>query len=712
MIDQKSNDNSNSAKKNFPIINRELAWLSFNERVLQEAADSSTPLIERLKFLGIYSNNLDEFYRVRVASVKRILGLGKEGKMHMGIMPEQLLEEISKTVISQHAIFEEIYQNILNALAQKNIQIINEQSLSKEQQEFVVKFFKEEVLSNLFPIITDYDSAFPYLNDNSSYLFAKLATENNLKKVKYALIELPTKTNSRFVVLPNQGVNQYIMMLDDVVRYCANDIFKVTGYFVSESYNIKLTRDAELQIDNDMTQSLITKIAKSLKKREKGKPVRLVVDSAISKDMLTFLMNKLKLGKRDQPIPGGRYHNFKDFINFPTLGTKELVYKYPKELSNPYVDDPHVSILKTIQQRDLLLVYPYNTYDHIISLLREASIEPSVQSIQITLYRVANASKIANALINSLKNGKKVTVIVELQARFDEENNIFWAHKLRDEGAQVIFGEPNLKIHAKLFLITAKEKGSIVQYAHVGTGNFNEKTAKIYTDISLLTCDKRITAEIEQVFEFLSNKHEKLSFTNLMVAPFDMRKKICNLLDKEIANAKNGKEAWVIIKINHLVDQEMISKLYKASQAGVKIKLIIRGMCSLACGVPGISENIEGVSIVDKYLEHIRLFIFANDNNPLHFISSGDWMTRNLDFRCEVAIPIYNEKIKATLKALVDIQLADNTKSRVLDAKLSNTYVKVVEGKKAVRSQEEIYQYLVQQRKIILTGKGGKPKAL
>lgn len=712
MIDQKSNDNSSSAKKNFPIINRELAWLSFNERVLQEAADINTPLIERLKFLGIYSNNLDEFYRVRVASVKRILGLGKEGKMHMEIMPEQLLEEISKTVINQHAIFEEIYQNILSALAQKNIQIINEQSLSKEQQEFVIKFFKEEVLSNLFPVITDYDSAFPYLNDNSSYLFAKLATDNNLKKVKYALIELPTKTNSRFVVLPNQGVNQYIMMLDDVVRYCANDIFKVTGYFVSESYNIKLTRDAELQIDNDMTQSLITKIAKSLKKREKGKPVRLVVDSAISKDMLTFLMNKLKLGKRDQPIPGGRYHNFKDFINFPILGTKDLVYKYPKELSNPYVDDPHVSILKTIQQRDLLLVYPYNTYDHIISLLREASIEPSVQSIQITLYRVANASKIANALINSLKNGKKVTVIVELQARFDEENNIFWAHKLRDEGAQVIFGVPNLKIHAKLFLITAKEKGSIVQYAHVGTGNFNEKTAKIYTDISLLTCDKRITAEMEQVFEFLSNKHEKLSFTNLMVAPFDMRKKIYNLLDKEIANAKNGKEAWVIIKINHLVDREMISKLYKASQAGVKIKLIIRGMCSLACGISGISDNIEGVSIVDKYLEHIRLFIFANDNNPLYYISSGDWMTRNLDFRCEVAIPIYNEKIKATLKALVDIQLADNTKSRVLDAKLSNAYVKVIDGKKAVRSQEEIYQYLVQQRKIILTGKGGKLKAL
>jgi polyphosphate kinase len=699
-----------SKKTPLPFINRELAWLSFNERVLQEAADPSTPLLERLKFLGIYSNNLDEFYRVRVASVKRMLSLGKEAKTHVGILPEQLLEEISKTVISQQKIFEEIYQKILKELGKNNIQIINEQLLNKEQQEFVVKFFNEEVLSNLFPILTDNDSVFPYLNDNSSYLFAKLSAESNPKKTKYALIELPTKTNSRFVVLPNQGHNQFIIMLDDVVRFCANDIFKVLGYSVCESYNIKLTRDAELQIDNDLTQSLIAKIAKSLKKREKGKPVRLVVDSAISKEMLTFLMNKLKLGKRDQPIPGGRYHNFKDFINFPSLGTKELVYKYPKELRNPYIEDPHVSILKMLQQRDLFLVYPYNTYDHIIALLREASVEPTVVSIQISIYRIASASKIANALINALKNGKKVIVIVELQARFDEENNIFWANKLKDEGAQVIFGDPHLKIHAKLFLITAKEKGNVVQYAHVGTGNFNEKTAKIYTDASLLTCDKRITQEIEQVFEFLANKQDKINFTNLAVAPFDMRKKIYHLLDKEISNAKNGKEAWAIIKINHLVDQEMITKLYKASQEGVKIKLIIRGMCSLACGVPEISENIEGVSIVDKYLEHIRLFIFANDNAPLYYISSGDWMTRNLDFRCEVAIPIYNEKIKATLKAIVDIQLADNTKSRILDAKLSNTYVKIAEGNKAVRSQEEIYQYLVQQRKIILTGKGGKPK--
>jgi polyphosphate kinase len=507
------------------------------------------------------------------------------------------------------------------------------------------------------------------------------------------------------VILPNKGNEQFVILLDDVIRFCANDIFTVLGYKVGESYNIKLTRDAELDIDNDLTQSLISKISKSLKKREKGAPVRLVVDGNISKDMLAFLMHKLKLGKNDQPIPGGRYHNFKDFINFPSFGRKDLNYEYPRALRNPYLFDPNTSILKTIRQRDLLLVYPYNTFAHIISLLREASVEPSVESIQITIYRISSASKIANALINALKNGKKVTVIVELQARFDEENNIFWANKLKEEGATVVFGVPNLKVHAKLFLITAKEKGKTLHYAHIGTGNFNEKTAKIYTDTSLLTCDKKITQEVSRIFEFFLDNLNVGSYSNILVAPFNMRRKFTKLIENEISNAKAGKEAWIIIKLNHLVDQSMISKLYKASKFGVKIKLIIRGICSVACGVPGISENIEGVSIVDKYLEHFRLFVFANNKNNLFFTSSGDWMTRNLDFRCEVAVPIYSEEIKKTLKDLIDIQLSGNTKARILDANLINEYKLPKADEPAIRVQEKTYHYLLDQKKKILSSK-------
>jgi len=685
------------SKKNL-FINRELSWLSFNERVLQEAIDETTPLIDRLRFLGIYSNNRDEFYRVRVASIKRMLVLGKDAIPVMGEKPEKLLESIMQIVIKQQEIFDEIYQLILIELKKNHIHIINELSLDESQQEFVKKIFDEEILSNLFPILLDETMSFPYLSDNSSYLFAKLISQKNEKHKKFALIELPTKTNSRFVILPNKENEQYVILLDDVIRYCANDIFAVLGYTVGESYNIKLTRDAELDIDNDLTQSLISKISKSLKKREKGAPVRLVVDGNISKDMLAFLMHGLKLSKNDQPIPGGRYHNFKDFINFPGLGRKDLNYEYPPALRNPYLIDPHVSILKTIRQRDLLLVYPYNTFSHIISLLREASVEPTVESIQITFYRVSSSSKIANALINALKNGKKVTVIVELQARFDEENNIFWANKLKEEGATVIFGVPNLKVHAKLFLITAKEKGKTLHYAHIGTGNFNEKTAKVYTDTSLLTCDKKITQEISQVFDFFLDNLNVGSYSNIFVAPFNMRRKFTKLIENEIANAKAGKEAWIIIKLNHLVDEDMISKLYKASKFGVKIKLIIRGICSAACGVPEISENIEGVSIVDKYLEHIRLFVFANNKNNLFFTSSGDWMTRNLDFRCEVAIPIYSEEIKKTLKDLIDIQLSGNTKARILDANLNNDYKLPKDGELPVRVQNKTYDYLVNQK--------------
>ncbi|MFL5752024.1 MAG: polyphosphate kinase 1 [Bacteroidia bacterium] len=686
------------AKKNLPYINREIAWLSFNERVLQEAADASTPLIERVKFLGIFSNNRDEFYRVRVASVKRMLKLGRRAIPLIGEDPKELLSTILKKVIEQQSRFEEIYQQILIELADNNIFIINEKQLDKEQQLFVKEFFEEEVISNLFPIMVDDNKSFPYLNDKSSYLFVKLIPKEGRQRNKYAVIEVPTKNVTRFVVLPAKANKKYIILLDDVIRYCVDEIFTPFGLQATESYNIKLTRDAELDIDNDLSQNILEKISKGLKQRKKGLPVRLVYDGSMPKDMLAFMMKKLNFSKKDAPIAGGRYHNFKDFISFPNLGRPDLTYNNPHPIRHKYLTDPNANVLNAIRKQDIMLVYPYQSFDHIISLLREASVDPVVETIKITLYRVADSSKIANALINAVKNGKQVTVVVELQARFDEENNIYWANRLQEEGATVIYGVPKLKVHSKLFLITAREKGKEIKYAHIGTGNFNEKSAKIYTDCTLLTCDKRITDEVSKVFDFLKDNFRTGNYRHLAVSPFNMRRTFVSLINKEIINAKAGKEAYILLKLNNLVDRDMINKLYEASQSGVKIKLIIRGICSLACGVKGVSENIEGVSIVDKYLEHSRIFVFANGGDEKYFLSSADWMTRNLDHRCEVAVPVYDKEVQKELRSIIDIQFSGNTKARILDSSLSNRYKTTTSKQKKVRAQEEVYNFLVKDK--------------
>ena len=683
-------------------INREFAWLSFNERVLQEASDKTTPLLERVKFLAIFSNNRDEFYRVRVAAVKRMLKLGKRAISVLGEEPRIVLDKILSTVISQQERFEEVYQQILKELASNKIFIIDEQHLDAEQKKYVLNFFREELMSNLFPIMIDESKAFPYLKDKSSYLYVKLISTLGKKSTKYALIEVPSKSISRFLVLPEKNKNKYVILLDDVIRFCLNEIFAVFNFKATEVYNIKLTRDAELDLETDVAQSMLEKISKGLKNRKKGNPVRLVYDGKISKDMLGFMMRKLNFGKKDAPIPGGRYHNFKDFISFPDLGRKDLLFEPNRALRHPDLYNPNTSILRTLEKKDLMFYYPYQTFDHIISLLREASVDPRVESIKITLYRVADSSKIANALINAVKNGKQVTVVVELQARFDEENNIYWANKLQEEGAEVIYGVPRLKVHSKLFLITAREKGKIIKYAHIGTGNFNEKTARIYTDISLLTTHKQITDEVGKVFDFFADNYKVGNYQFLAVAPFTMRKTFLSLIQEEIKNAKAGKEAYIWIKLNNLVDQEMIKKLYEASNAGVKIKMIVRGICSAACGVEGLSENIEGVSIVDKYLEHARIFIFANNGNEKYYISSADWMTRNLDFRCEVAVPIYDKEIQKQLKSILSIQLSGNTKARILDEYLTNTYKKPGRNQRKIRAQDEIYHYFFNEKQAYL----------
>jgi polyphosphate kinase len=699
------------SKQQIPYINREISWLSFNERVLQEAADSSTPLIERLKFLGIFSNNRDEFYRVRVATINRLSKLGKKAIAVYGDDPKELLQKLQKQVIAQQQKFEAIYQELLHELAKENVFIINEKQLSHNQQQFVKDYFHNEVVSTLFPIMVDENKVFPYMKDKSGYLFVRLISDRPKQKNKYALIEIPSKSTTRFVILPQEKNKKYIILLDDVIRFNVNEIFSVLGYHAKETINIKLTRDAELDIDQDVSKSMLEKISKSVKDRKKGLPVRFVYDSTMSSEMLSFIMKKLGMAKKDNAIPGGRYHNFKDFIRFPNIGDKKLVYNHPQPISHKYLDNINTSILSVIKEKDILLHYPYHTFDHIITLLREASLDPTVDSIKITFYRVADSSKIANALINAIKNGKKVTVLVELQARFDEENNIYWANKLQEEGATVIYGVPGLKVHSKLFLITTRVGGKEIKYAHIGTGNFNEKTARSYTDFSLLTADKNITEEISRMFDFYTNNFNTGVYKHLAVAPFYMRNTFVSLIDKEIENAKAKKKAYLILKMNSLVDKEMIKKLYEASQAGVQITLIVRGICSLVTEIEGFSDNIKAYSIVDKYLEHARVFIFGNNGDEKIYITSADWMSRNLDSRSEVAVPIYDAEVKQQIKDIINIQLSGNTKVRILDRLQQNIYKKPKTGERRVRVQDEVYNYLKNDKEQYLKSHIVKPVA-
>lgn len=695
-------------KKEIPYVNREISWLSFNERVLQEAADKTTPLIERLKFLGIFSNNRDEFYRVRVATIKRLSKLGRKAISIYGEDPKELLTRLQRRVIEQQIKFENIYQELLKELAASDVYIINEKELSPAQKTFVKEYFSQEIISTLFPVMIDENKPFPYMKDKVSYLYLRLESIIQKQKNKYALIEIPSRVTSRFVVLPKQGNKEYIILLDDVIRFNTDQIFDVFGYRTVEAYNIKLTRDAELDIDNDVSKSMIEKISKSVKARKQGQPVRFVYDAAMPNDMLKYIMVKLGMAKKDNAIPGGRYHNFKDFINFPNLGNKSLVYNNPAPLPHKYLANNQFTTLKAIKEHDILLHYPYHSYNHIINLLREASIDPKVESIKITLYRLADSSKIANALINAVKNGKKVSVLVEIQARFDEENNIYWANKLQEEGARVIYGVPGLKVHSKLILITTRENGKLTNYAHIGTGNFNEKTARIYTDFSLLTANRQIADDLSKVFDFYENNFKVYQFKHLLVAPFFMRKELIALINKEIQFAKAKKKASIILKLNSLVDKEMIEKLYEASNAGVKITLIIRGVCSLVTDQEGWSDNIKAYSIVDKYLEHTRVFIFHNNGQEKIFISSADWMSRNLDSRSEVAVPIYSEEIRKQLKDIINIQLSGNTKVRIIDKRQENIYKSAKPGEKKVRVQDEIYNYIAKDNEKFLNPKTQK----
>jgi len=680
------------AGKQQKIINRELSWLSFNERVLQEAQDKhNVPLIERIRFLGIFSNNLDEFFKVRVASIQRMVDLRKGSQKIEGEVPRKLINKIQQKVINLQNKFETTFHNILGELEQHNVFIINEKELNPSQEIFIRKYYKEKILPVISPIMLHNIEGLPYLKDKSIYLAIQLTSIDKKTRKEFALIEVPTDVLPRFIELPAVNDRKFIILIEDIIRFSLEEVFSIFNFDTFEAWTIKLTRDAELDMDNDVSQSFLEQISKGVLGRKEGQAVRFVFDNNIAKDLLDYILKGLGLDYDSNLIPGGRYHNFKDFMKFPDIGTPDMIYEKTPPFGSRNLEY-HRSILNAIKENDFMLHVPYQDFNIFINLLQEAAIDPKVKEISITIYRVAGNSKVINALLNACRNGKKVNVVIELQARFDEETNIYYSRKLEEVGANIFFGIPKLKVHAKLLSISRLENKKLVNYACISTGNFHEANAKVYSDIMLFTADIRLVNEVKKVFDFFEHSYKNQSYKHLVVSPISMRKKLYRLIENEIKNARKGKEAEIILKINNLVDNEIIYKLYNANNAGVKITLIIRGVCSLIPGIPGMSENIKAISIVDKFLEHSRIAIFHNSGDVLYYISSADWMSRNLDRRVEVACPIYDKKIQAEIIDLIEVQLRDNIKSRIINEEQDNQYVSR-NGNPPVRAQFELYEY-------------------
>ncbi|MBU3713964.1 MAG: polyphosphate kinase 1 [Ferruginibacter sp.] len=689
-------------------IIRDISWLAFNSRVLQEAADETVPLKERIRFLGIFSNNLDEFYRVRVATLKRMIELGNKSRMHLEVHPEKILEDIQDKTIELQIEFDNIWNDIQRELKRKNIFLANEKKLNSLQQKFVLEYFNEEVRSYIVPLMIESIHNFPVLNDKSLYLACTLAKKDDSVPKKFALVSVPSRRLPRFILLPSKEGIQQIILLEDIIRFCLPNIFSFFGYDRFSAHTIKVTRDAEIDIDNDISTSLIQKIEKGLKNRKKGKPVRLVYDREIHVPLLKYLIKRLGLSKKDNLIPGGRIHNFKDFMNFPSAVFKQTSGRR-KPFTHPQLANAK-NLYEIISKQDLLLHFPYHSFNSLIDLLREAAIDPDVKSIKITCYRLASRSKVVNALINAVRNGKHVTVVLELRARFDEEANLEWKTTLEEAGVKVLIGVPKMKVHAKICLIKKVIKNKIVSYGFISTGNLNEKTAMAYSDHCLLTSNPGLMADVEKIFNYLESPRTRESYLktcrHLLVSPVGMRKHLMALINKEIGNAKNKKRASITLKLNSLSDQTLIDKLYEAARAGVEIKMIVRGICCMLTENKKFKIPVHAVSIIDEYLEHARVMIFHNNGEEKVYISSADWMVRNIDHRIEAACPIISPKIKNEIKDILDIQLHDNIKGRILNNDQSNIY-KNPRNTKKVRSQLETYNYLYRRRTMSREDKTG-----
>ena len=674
--------------------------MSFNERVLQEAADDTVPLKERIKFLGIFSNNLDEFFRVRVASLKRMVDVQNPSKIKKSPQPIMVLENIQKRVILQQRMFEKTWNEIIRTLKKENIFFVDDRKISGEQKRFVLNYFNEEVRNHIVPLMIESIPNFPVLNDKSLYLACILSKKDGSIPQRYALISIP-RSLSRFVLLPSKGKEKHIMLLDDLIRFCLPNVFSFFGYDSFSAHAIKVTRDAEIDIDNEESTSLIQKIEKGLKNRKRGKPVRLVFDKSIPSNLLTYLVKRLELTHKDNLIPGGKIHNFKDFMRFPAD-----VFEHKTQRKNPFFH-PDLkntnSISAVVMEKDVLLNFPYHSFNSLIDLIREAAIDPDVVSIKITCYRLASESKIIKALTNAVRNGKKVTVVIELRARFDEEANLEWKTKLEEAGVKVFIGIPNMKVHAKIGAIKKKVNNGFKYYGFVSTGNLNEKTSLTYVDHCLLTSKPAIMKDINKVFAYLEHPHTKSKDLNtcktLLISPVNMRSEIISLIDKEIKNVTQKKDGRILLKLNSLSDELLISKLYEAAQKGVAVDMIIRGICCAITENHKFKGNMHGISVVDEYLEHSRVMVFHNNGDPKVFISSADWMVRNLDYRVEVACPITNNTIKTDIINLLEIQLRDNIKARILNNEQNNAYINP-RNRKKIRSQVEIFNYLKNKIKI------------
>lgn len=678
-------------------LEKELSWLSFNERVLQEAQDKTVPLIERIRFLGIFSNNQDEFFKVRVADVKRRILLNRYRNDDDN--PKELLNKIQEKTARLDGNFDDTYREVILALARRNIFLINETQLSLFHSNWLNGYFQNKILRHITPIVLSEEvNLLNFLKDDHTYLAVKMekhATHGEPSKRRYALVEIPTDDLPRFVVLPAEGSRKKktLMILDNIIRFGLDQIFQ--GFFdydTIDAFSIKMTRDAEYDLTDEVDLSLLEKMSEGLKQRLTAEPVRFVYDDQMPDDLLALIKAKLHISSYDHIRGGGRYHSFKDLMSFPNVGRKYLEHKKMPAL-NSAMFDKHITAFEAINERDILLHYPYHKFSYLTELVRQSSFDPKVRSIKINIYRVAHNSRIMHSLIEAAHNGKRVTVVVELRARFDEQANIEWAQQLTDAGVRVLFGLPSLKVHSKLLLISREEDGVLRYYSHIGTGNFHEKTAKIYTDFALFTKNQEIGTEVSNVFKFIERPYRRYKFNHLMVSPIESRRRLYSLIDNEIRQANAGKPAWIIAKVNNLVDHGIINRLYAASKAGVKIRMIIRGMCSLLPGIPGVSENISIISIVDRFLEHPRVFIFNSDGEEKTFISSADWMTRNIDQRIEVGCPIYHPELKHYLRDLLEIQFSDTTKARIVDREQSNQYVKRGNRRK-IRSQIEIYNYI------------------
>lgn len=676
-------------KKDSPYLERDISWMYFNERILQEATRPHVPLLERLSFLGIYSNNLDEFFRVRMASQSRIAECGDRAAVRESEHAKKIIKQIGKLNAHYAKAYAQAVEQVTEELKRENICLVDDTEVTPEQLEFIRSYFRERLSGFIVPVWFSAIKWLDYENDENIYLAVKVSRTEPKPVADYAFLEVPVGPCGRFVRLSDHEGRSYLMYLDDVVRCCLPLVFEGLGFTSFEAYTFKFTRDAEMEIDNDLRTGILQKISKGVKSRKRGEPLRVLYDARIPKDLLKRVLRKLDLDSLDTVLASGRYQNHKDFMRFPDCGRADLRYPTWTPILKRELDGP-ASLLDRIRQKDRFIHVPYHNFDSFIRILQEAAVSKEVESIKITLYRLARESKVVRALIGAARNGKKVTVVIELLARFDEASNINWSKRMQEAGIKVIFGVEGLKVHSKIVHIGMKRGADI---ACISTGNFHEGNARTYTDCMLMTASRRLVKDVDSVFGFIERPYTPVRFKELLVSPNEMKNRFVALINNEIKNRKSGKPAYIKIKINHITDPVMVEKLYEASRAGVDIDLLVRGNCSLVPGIPGVSDHIRIAGIIDRYLEHSRIFVFAAGGEERVFIGSADWMPRNLDNRVEVVTPVYDPEVKEEMKRIVDFGLRDTLQARIVDGEGKNLFKQPDEGGQPFRSQEALYEY-------------------